>query len=104
MSNLWAVFWGILLAGVLVGVPLWRIHVALRQNRFDALILQAVGENGCDPSLVKAVVWRESKFDPQVHGKDGELGLMQVMPSVAAEWAKARGQRDLTATELLDRL
>ncbi len=98
----WALFWGALLAGILVGVPMWRIHMAMRQDRFDSMILRAAGENGCDPSLVKAVIWRESRFDPTVHGKDGELGLMQVMPSVAIEWAKARGLKDFNSSELLD--
>lgn len=98
----WALLWGVLLAGILVSIPLWRMRIAMKQNRFDELILHAAGESGCDPSLVKAVIWRESHFDPTVHGKDGELGLMQVMPAVAIEWAQGRGLKDFNSNELLD--
>ncbi len=92
---------GILLSAILLGLPLVRILNSAKQDKFDELILDAAGENGCDPSLVKAVIWRESKFDPDTHGKDGELGLMQVMPTVGQEWASARGIKNFTAQDLL---
>lgn len=98
----WALFWGVLLAVILVGIPLWRMSVAMRQNRFDALILRAAGENGIDPCLVKAVILRESRFEPECRGKDGEIGLMQVMENVGIEWAKQRGRKDFKKDELLD--
>jgi len=101
-SLVWAIIGGLLLAAVLIGIPAWRIHAAMEQNRFDGLILSAAAENGCDPCLVKAVVARESKFDPSVHGNAGELGLMQVMPAVAKEWAEARGRKDFDPNQLLD--
>jgi soluble lytic murein transglycosylase len=91
---------GVLLAVILVGIPMWRMWMTLKQNRYDALILAAAGENGCDPNLVKAVVWRESKFNSRVRGKAGEIGLMQVMPVVASEWSRARGVKELTPEEL----
>jgi len=37
---------------------------------------------------VKAVVWRESRFDPQKYGTAGERGLMQVSQKAANEWAR----------------
>lgn len=101
-SILWAIFWGIILAGILVGIPLWRMWEAMNDHRFDVFILRAAAENGCDPSLVKAVIWRETKFNPEARGKNGELGLMQIMPKVAEEWAQARGKRDFNLNELLD--
>ena len=85
-----------------MGIPIWRIAVKLRENRYDLLILRAAAENGCEASLIKAVVWRESKFDAAVRGKDGEIGLMQVMPVVANEWAAARGEKGFDSNRLLD--
>lgn len=40
-----------------------------------------------EPSLIKAIVWKESRFNPQVRGKVGELGLMQLREEAAQEWA-----------------
>ena len=40
-----------------------------------------------DASLVKAVVWKESRFNPEVRGRVGELGLMQLREDAAREWA-----------------
>jgi soluble lytic murein transglycosylase len=37
---------------------------------------------------VKAVVWRESRFDPQKYGSARERGLMQVSEKAANEWAR----------------
>jgi soluble lytic murein transglycosylase-like protein len=38
---------------------------------------------GLEPVLAHAVIEIESGFDPDVHGADGEVGLMQVMPGTA---------------------
>jgi len=38
---------------------------------------------GLEPLLAHAVMEIESGFDPDVHGADGEVGLMQVMPATA---------------------
>jgi soluble lytic murein transglycosylase len=99
-SNFICLFLGILVGAFLIGLPLWRMYSNWHENRFDEMILKAAGENGCDPSLIKAVVWRESKFDPNILGKHGEIGLMQVMPVVADEWAEARGQKKLDSKDL----
>jgi hypothetical protein len=38
---------------------------------------------GLEPVVAHAVMEIESGFDPDVHGADGEVGLMQVMPATA---------------------
>ena len=57
----------------------------------DALIKSAALRYDVDPSLVKAVIWRESHFDPSARGRAGELGLMQLREIAAREWADAEG-------------
>jgi soluble lytic murein transglycosylase len=55
----------------------------------DIPILAAARRYGLDPALIKAVVWRESRFHPGVRGLAGELGLMQIQDLAAQEWADA---------------
>jgi len=42
-----------------------------------------------EPALIKAVVWRESRFHPGVRGRAEEIGLMQLREEAAREWAAA---------------
>lgn len=55
----------------------------------DAVIREAARRYSVEPALVKAVVWRESRFHPMVRGRAGEFGLMQVQEAAALEWAEA---------------
>jgi soluble lytic murein transglycosylase len=73
-----------------------------RYHRYDALITSTAGRRGLDPMLVKALVWRESRFHPEKHGTSGERGLMQVGPAAASEWAKAEHPGGITPDDLLD--
>ena len=85
----WSLVLGVLLGVATLLAPLFRMGELARHDRFDLAILAAAGENGLDPGLVKAVAWRESNFDPNIRGRDAELGLMQVRPVVGEEWAAA---------------
>lgn len=58
-------------------------------QRFDDLISSAAEKHSIDPLLVKAIVWRESRFVPRAEGASREIGLMQVKMSVVKDWAKA---------------
>jgi soluble lytic murein transglycosylase len=66
----------------------WWYHEG-KQRKHDAAIIAAGRQYGVDPALIKAVVWRESSFDPHVRGRAGEIGLMQIMPDTGKDWAKA---------------
>jgi soluble lytic murein transglycosylase len=69
---------------------------------YDELITAAAKKHGLDPMLVKAVVWRESKFQPEMVGTSGERGLMQVGEAAAADWAKAEKVETFMPTDLFD--
>src|ERR1700704_3271783 len=56
-------------------------------HRYDALIAREAGIHHIDPDLVWSIVYEETYFSPWKKGRNGEVGLMQVTPVVAREWA-----------------
>lgn len=73
-----------------------------RYARYDDLIKQAAARYDVQPELIKAIVWRESRFQPQKVGSEGERGLMQVTEDAAADWAQAEKIATFTPTDLFD--
>ena len=73
-----------------------------REHSQDKHILAAARKYGVDGALVKAVVWRESRFNPRAKGAAGEIGLMQIREQAAKEWAKAEGIAFFMHTQLFD--
>ena len=63
-------------------------------HRFDPLIKQQATIYRVDPDLVWSIIYEETYFSPWKIGKDGEIGLMQVTPTVGREWAAETGIRD----------
>lgn len=68
----------------------WRF----REQRYNQLIGTVAAQYGVDKFLIKAVIRRESQFDPFVYGRAGEIGLMQVTEGAGHEWARATGRKD----------
>jgi len=83
--------------GVGVGLVAWDLGkkvwlVFARYTMWDGLIAESGKRNYVDPRLVKAVIWRESRFRIDSSGLAGEVGLMQIRPEGAAcDWARANG-------------
>jgi soluble lytic murein transglycosylase len=75
-----------------------------REHRFDRAIAQAANRYELDPALIRAVIWRESGFHPDARGRAGELGLMQIRPPAASEWAAAEHIKDFDPAACLDPL
>ena len=73
-----------------------------RFHQYDAVITSIATENRLDPMLVKAVVWRESRFDRDKYGTAGERGLMQVSAKAANEWARERKIENFKLDDLFD--
>jgi len=82
----WWLFGTIILGGLVSWIQGWRSY---REHSQDEVILAASAKYGVDPALVKAVVWRESWFNPNAKGSSGEVGLMQIMKGTADDWAAA---------------
>ena len=86
MRKRW-VLWPLALVLLGAGLQGWR-HWRLEASQ-DGPILAVARRYGVHPALVKAVVWRESRFDPLARGRKREVGLMQLMPETGQEWAAA---------------
>jgi soluble lytic murein transglycosylase len=79
------------------GVGIYYLFQAVRkrsvdENRYDRCIYDAATRHNVPPLLVKAVIWRESKFDSLARGLVGEIGLMQIRPDMAVvDWTRDTG-------------
>ena len=73
-----------------------------RFQKYDRLIRSVATENHVDPMLVKAIVWRESRFDAQKIGSAGERGLMQMSEKAADEWAHENKIDNFRVEDLFD--
>lgn len=76
--------------GIYAGNRYW-IH------RYDALIRRHAKIYHLDPDLVWSIIYQETYFRPWKKGEHGEIGLMQVRPSVGKEWAAETGMQGLIA-------
>jgi soluble lytic murein transglycosylase len=93
-------WFGLLLLAALGGAAWW--YWDWRDHSMDGVILAAARRYEVEPALVKAVAWRETWFSPSSRGKAGELGLMQIRPVTAGEWAKTERVPGFQPEHLLD--
>jgi len=63
------------------------------EHRYDELIARHARVYRIDDALVWSIIWEETYFQAWKIGADQEVGLMQVMPSVARQWAAETGLR-----------
>lgn len=64
-------------------------------HRYDDLINRQARIYRLDPRLVWSIIYEETYFRPWQTGEAGEIGLMQVTPTVGREWAEQTGMREL---------
>ena len=74
---------------VIAGVAVYLWSVANQGRKFEPQIEAAAKRYNVDPLLVKAVIWRETRFHPDRRGRAGEIGLMQIQEAAALDWAGA---------------
>jgi soluble lytic murein transglycosylase len=68
-------------------------------HRFDEIIERQARIYRLDPLLVWSVVYEETYFRPWKRGEAGEIGLMQVTPTVGREWVERDPASVLTDPE-----
>ena len=69
---------------------------------FSAPLMQAAKSQQVEPTLVYALVRRESAFDPNVGSPAGALGLMQLMPTTGELMARRLNESVPSANALLE--
>jgi soluble lytic murein transglycosylase len=55
-----------------------------------------------DAALLAAVIYRESKFDPDARSRSGAIGLMQLLPDTAKGIALHTGGKRFVVSDLVD--
>jgi soluble lytic murein transglycosylase len=64
------------------------------EHRYDEMITRQARVYRLDERLVWSLIYEETWFRNDARGEAGEVGLMQVTPLVAREWAKETGLRE----------
>ena len=67
-----------------------RLFRLLYPLAYGDVIRAEAAAHRIDPSLVAALIHQESSFNPRATSRAGAVGLMQVLPSVGADIAKAQ--------------
>jgi len=90
VKSRWPYFVGVgSIVFLLLVLVVYRWWQGRKERSQDGPIRAAAHRYGVDAALVKAVVWRESRFNPNVRGRANEIGLMQLQEVAAQEWADA---------------
>lgn len=91
-----AIVCALLLLGLAGAAVVWlrmRPFSSSVQKRVDErVIFEAAGRHRVSPFLVKAVIARESAFNPWAVGAKGEIGLMQITKGAVEDWERHTGQ------------
>jgi len=70
--------------------------------RYEHVIAGHARNYELDPALLAAVVYRESKFDPDARSRSGAIGLMQLLPDTAEGIALHTGGHRFVVADLYD--
>ena len=65
------------------------------EHRFDELIARQARVYRLDEKLVRSIIYEETYFRAGALGEADEIGLMQVTPLVARDWAKETGLSEM---------
>jgi soluble lytic murein transglycosylase len=94
---------------VLAGVAAWVVKeepdVYLRARyplEYEQIIRTHAENHHLDPALLAAVVYVESRFDPNAHSSAGAIGLMQLLPDTAKGIALRTGGHRFVVADLRD--
>lgn len=86
---------------VLKEEPSWYLR-ARYPLEYEQLVRANARNHGLDPAFVAAVIYAESRFDPNARSDAGAVGLMQLLPDTAQFIARKTGGRDFVVADLRD--
>jgi peptidoglycan lytic transglycosylase len=69
---------------------------------YESIIRGHAKNYDLDPALLAAVIYRESKFDPNARSSSGAIGLMQLLPETAEGIALHTGGSKFVPRDLYD--
>jgi peptidoglycan lytic transglycosylase len=102
----------VLLAGVVMAVAVGAAWVVDSQPdwylrtryplEYETIVRTHAREHGLDPALLAAVVYAESRYDPNARSAAGAVGLMQLLPETARGIALRTGGTRFVVADLRD--
>lgn len=81
---------------------LWAFRFELCYLMNRTVIDPAAARYQVPPHLIASLIWQETRFNASRRGKAGEIGLMQIMPRSAGEWARAEALPGISPSSLFD--
>ena len=69
---------------------------------YEQLVRTNARRHDLDPALVAAVIYAESRFDPNARSPSGAVGLMQLLPDTAKFIARKTGGTRFVVADLRD--
>jgi soluble lytic murein transglycosylase len=86
---------------IVVTEPDWYLR-ARYPLRYEHIVRGHAENYRLDPALVAAVIYQESKFDPDARSDSGAIGLMQLLPETAEGIATRTGGSRFEVDDLYD--
>jgi soluble lytic murein transglycosylase len=86
---------------VVLTEPDWYLR-ARYPLRYEHIVRGHAENYRLDPALVAAVIYQESKFDPDARSESGAIGLMQLLPETAEGIATRTGGSRFEVDDLYD--
>jgi soluble lytic murein transglycosylase len=69
---------------------------------YEHIVLGHAENYELEPALIAAVIYRESRFDPDAVSESGAVGLMQLLPDTAEGIAELTGGTEFRVDDLYD--
>jgi soluble lytic murein transglycosylase len=88
-------------AWVVEAEPDWYLR-ARYPLAYEHIVRGHAGNYDLDPALLAAVIYAESRFDPDVESSAGAVGLMQLLPKTAKGIAVRTGGAQFVVSDLRD--
>ena len=86
-------------AAVVSAEPEWYLRLRYPLE-YEHIVRGHAANYDLDPALVAAVIYQESKFDPNAQSDSGAVGLMQLLPETAEGIAARTGGSEFHVRDL----